>query len=225
MNYFKYDTHVHTSESSPCGKVDAKTLVHLYKKSGYHGVVITDHYSRENFDRFHHDSWSKMMDEYLTGYFTALEEGRQIGLKVLLGIELKFDENCNEYLVYGFDPDFLYQNPRLYEMNIKSFKKLTENTPMLIYQAHPFRVNMTPVAPEYIHGMEIFNGNPRHNSQNHKAYDYAVKNNLKMISGSDFHQMQDTARGGIIISEAPDNALEFAELLKNNRIVELITKE
>ncbi|HEY8422866.1 MAG TPA: PHP domain-containing protein [Thermoclostridium sp.] len=225
MNYYKYDTHVHTSETSPCGKVDAKTLVHLYKKAGYSGVVITDHYYEDFFVKLPYDDWSKKMDKFLSGYYTALDEGKRTGLNVLLGIELRFTENSNEYLVYGFSPDFLYKNPKLYEMNIRSFKKLVENTPMLVYQAHPFRVNMIPTSPEYIYGIEIFNGNPRQVSNNHLAYDYAVKNNLKMLSGSDFHQMQDTARGGIIINEAPVNSLEFVEFLRNNEITDFIKTE
>lgn len=223
MNYFKYDTHVHTSEVSFCGKVDAKTLIHLYRKAGYHGVVITDHYTKEYFERLPYNNWDRKVDEYLSGYFTALKEGKNAGLEVLLGMEIKFVENNNEYLVYGFNPEFLYNNPMLYEMNIKSFKKFTENTPLLIYQAHPFRVNLTPAEPEYLHGIEIFNGNPRHNSYNHRAFDYAAKHNLKMLSGSDFHQIQDTARGGIIVIQPPETSLEFAELLRNNGIIKFIT--
>ena len=223
MSYFKYDTHVHTSETSICGKDDAKTLVRLYKKAGYHGIVITDHYTKDFFEGLAQDSWNKKMDRYLTGYFTAVEEGKRIGLRVLLGIELKFGENNNEYLVYGFEPDFLYQNPGLYEMDLKSFSKFAEDTRLLVYQAHPFRVMVTPADPRYLHGVEIYNGNPRHNSYNERAYDYAVRHNLKMLSGSDFHQMQDTSRGGIILKEAPENSLEFANILRNNGIVEYIT--
>lgn len=222
MNYFRYDTHVHTSETSPCGKIDAKTAVRLYKKAGYHGVAITDHYTREFFDKFSRDSWDKKVDEYLKGYFTALEEGRKEGMKVLLGIELRFDENNNDYLVYGFEPEFLYRNPELFEMNLKDFKKLAESSSLLVYQAHPFRKMVTPADPEYLDGVEIYNGNPRHNSYNDKAYDYAVRYGLKMLSGSDFHQMQDTGRGGIILDEAPDNSAEFAEILRNNEITDFI---
>jgi len=225
MNLYKYDTHVHTSETSYCGKVDATTLVRLYKKSGYHGVVITDHYTREYFEKIPERSWSKKVDRYLSGYYAALDEGRKTGLKVIPGIEIRFDENSNDYLVYGLDPDFLYRNPMLYELNIKSFRQFIENTPLLVYQAHPFRVMITPADPGCLHGVEVFNGNPRHNSFNDKALDFAARYNLKMLSGSDFHQLQDAARGGVIIGEAPENSLEFAELLRNNKIVELIKSE
>jgi len=50
MSVYKYDLHVHTSDSSPCGKVNSKILVQMYKRAGYAGIVITDHYFKEFFD-------------------------------------------------------------------------------------------------------------------------------------------------------------------------------
>ena len=44
MAIYKYDIHTHTSEVSPCGKVEAEKVVELYKEAGYTGIVITDHY-------------------------------------------------------------------------------------------------------------------------------------------------------------------------------------
>jgi len=50
MAIYKYDTHVHTKEVSPCGKVPAIEVVKLYKDAGYHGIVITDHYCDSFFE-------------------------------------------------------------------------------------------------------------------------------------------------------------------------------
>ena len=85
-------------------------LLFVCIKAGYTGVVITDHYSRE-FSKQQRMTIGIKVDEYLTGYFTAFEEGKRMGLKVLLGMEIKFNEGLNEYLIYGFNPDFLYENP------------------------------------------------------------------------------------------------------------------
>jgi predicted metal-dependent phosphoesterase TrpH len=223
MNNLKYDTHVHTSEVSSCGKVDANTLVQLYKKAGYSGIVITDHYTKDYFESLPYTNWQQKVDQFLSGYTTAFEEGKEVGLKVILGMELRFSENFNDYLVFGFDKEFLYENPALYDMNIKTFREFIENTQMLIYQAHPFRVTVTPANPEYLHGVEIHNGNPRHNSNNQKALDFAKKYNLKMLSGSDFHQVQDIARGGIIINEPITNSLELAKMLRQDNVQDYIT--
>ena len=40
MSYYRYDTHVHTCEVSPCGKVPAEEMVRLYREAGYQGIII-----------------------------------------------------------------------------------------------------------------------------------------------------------------------------------------
>ena len=49
MAKYYYDTHVHTDESSACGKVPGRQAARLYKAAGYQGIVITDHYTRKYF--------------------------------------------------------------------------------------------------------------------------------------------------------------------------------
>lgn len=225
MNLYTYDSHVHTSQTSPCGKVDAKTLVHLYSEAGYRGVVITDHYYKRFFEKLEADSWESKVNQYLKGYHTALEEGRKVGLNVLLGIEINFTENKNDYLVYGLNEDFLYKHPYLYDMGLSAFHELVGNTAICIYQAHPYRVLLCPAAPQLVGGIEVYNGNPRHNSNNPKAYEYARQNGLKMISGSDFHQVEDLARGGIILPNAPSSSEELAQMLSEDKIIKLIQSE
>ena len=41
---FKIDMHVHTSESSLCGKSPAEEMVKAYKAKGYDAIAITDHF-------------------------------------------------------------------------------------------------------------------------------------------------------------------------------------
>ena len=43
MTYL-YDCHVHTAETSWCGRVPAGEMAQLYKQAGYTGIVIIDHY-------------------------------------------------------------------------------------------------------------------------------------------------------------------------------------
>jgi len=74
---------------------------------------------------------------------------------------------------------------------------------------------MAPATEQLLDGLEVYNGNPRHDSQNNKALSYAEKNNLKMISGSDFHEYEDLARGGIAAEEVPSNMSELCSLLKS----------
>jgi hypothetical protein len=41
---FKYETHLHINETSPCGRVTAEEAVRINRKAGYTGLVVTDHY-------------------------------------------------------------------------------------------------------------------------------------------------------------------------------------
>lgn len=41
---FKYETHLHTKESSRCGSTSAAEYPAYYKSLGYSGIFITDHF-------------------------------------------------------------------------------------------------------------------------------------------------------------------------------------
>lgn len=221
MNKYKYETHFHTDETSFCGKVPAATGVRLYHQAGYTGIIVTDHYFRGFFDIHPFSKWERKIDLFLNGYRNALEEGLRLGMDIQLGMELRFDENFNDYLVCGFDEDFLLTNRKLYRLGLEGFRRLTAGSGIAIVQAHPFRFGMTLAPPELIDGIEVYNGNPRHDSKNHLALEHAESNNLKMVSGSDFHRIGDEARGGIIVEERhmPEG---FSGVLLEDKIAGLI---
>jgi len=225
MQLYKYDTHVHTSQVSPCGKVRGAEVVQLYKEAGYHGIIITDHYNRNFFESLGDMKWSKKIDAYLSGYREAYKEGEKIGLHVLLGIELRFTDSANEYLVYGIDEEFLKREEELFNKNLSELRNLVKDLDVVVIQAHPFRKGMTLADPALLDGLEVYNGNPRHNSRNDEACAYAKEKNLKMLSGSDFHQIEDLARGGILLSRPIQSSRELVELLENDEIVALIKSE
>lgn len=209
----KYDLHVHTAESSPCGKVTAKDAVRLYKDAGYSGICVTDHFCKAFFEN-QTGSAKERIDNFLGGYRAARRFGMEAGLTVLLGIEARLDgvsgNEGNEYLVYGLTEDFLYENPEIYQLNPLSFSRLIRKAGMMIYQAHPLRPRMVPVDRSLLDGIEGYNGNPRHNSRNDEISAWAEEQGIPMISGSDFHQVEDAARGGIITNEritSPDALL------------------
>ena len=223
MQLYRYETHAHTNETSPCGKVDACDLVQYYKESGYQGVVITDHYYKDFFEKLGDIPWKEKADAYLKGYRAALKKGDEVGLRVLLGMELRFQNSPNDYLVYGFDEDFLIRNEKLYEMTLKEFRELATQEELLIYQAHPFRNGAVVGKGNFLDGIEVFNGNPRHRSNNVFACLFAQEHQLKMLSGSDYHQLPDLARGGIEILKDLRTPQELVEYLKEGPEVRLIT--
>ena len=219
---YKIDMHVHTSEVSSCGMVCAEELVKLYKQSGYTSIVITDHFYQGFFDKYSNFTWEEQVDFYMQGYKKAYEAGKACGLNILFGIELRFTENFNDYLVYGLTPELIKASKLLYKMTLEEFKNFIEASDILIYQAHPYRSGMIVASPHLLDGVEVFNGNPRHNSHNDKAYEFAKLHNLKMISGSDFHQVEDIARGGILVDTPVTTITELVTLLKNNENLTLL---
>lgn len=222
---FKFDTHVHTKEVSKCGKVPAEDLIAMYCEIGYSGLVITDHYYKRYFDKLGDMSWDEKIDAYLSGFKKAAEYGKNNSFNVLLGLEIQFNEEKNEYLVYGIDEDFLRYNKELHNMNIESFHALVKNKDVLIYHAHPYRSDLNNVSSSFIHGVEVYNGNINHDSHNDKAFSFAKDHDLKMISGSDFHRPEDLGRGGIIISENVSSIEDFVTVLKADKIQSLIQSE
>jgi predicted metal-dependent phosphoesterase TrpH len=222
VSLFRFDTHVHTSNTSFCAKVSGAELVHLYKNTGYDGIVITDHFAKEYSVLPAKPTWTERIEYFLCGYREAYEEGLKTDFTVILGMEIRFTESANDYLIYGFDETFLYQNKDLHDMGLAGFKAFVKDRNILIYQAHPFRVNMKKVSPALLDGLEVFNGNPRHDARNDLAYEYAKDHGLKMLSGSDFHQPQDLGLGGIVLPKRAETPQEFVDLLKKDQIVELI---
>jgi len=222
MTAYKYETHFHTSETSPCGKVSALDGLHIYHNAGYTGIAVTDHYFDGFFEIQAAGCWKNKIDAFLKGYRNACDEGQKLGMDIILGMEIRFTENENDYLVYGFDEDFLKENKELYALTLKEFRELIKGTGIIIVQAHPFRRYIIQAPPELIDGVEIHNGNPRHNSFNELAEEYARKNNLKMLSGSDFHQPQDAARGGIIVGHRINSPEVFVDTVMQDNILEFI---
>ncbi len=217
MSKYKIELHAHSAESSRCGSVKMAEVIKKYKKAGYSALVLTDHYYARFFDKVQNLSWDKQLEKYLKGYEIAQKTIKDKNFKVFLGIEIKFEDDPNEYLVYGLDKEFLFKHPNLHHLSLEEFKTLTvdQKKEVLIFQAHPYRPGMAPASEQLLDGLEVYNGNPRHDSQNDKALSYAQKNNLKMISGSDFHEDEDLARGGIVVAENPSKMSDLIALLKN----------
>ena len=212
--------HFHTKNTSNCANVKAEIAVEEYIKAGYDGIVVTDHLSPSTFMKYGREllSWKKKVDFFLRGYKAAKEtaNGR---IQVLLGMELRFNksEGENDNLVYGITEEFLYSHPELLHLNSKKFYELCQKNGFLVFQAHPFRVGMKVTNPKYLDGVEIFNGNPRHNSSNDIAEMWAKKYDLMVTSGSDYHEIEDLGSGGIWFNkEIKDNKTLVEELLKKD---------
>lgn len=213
MSYL-FEMHYHTPQTSYCGHIPPAEALPKYKEAGYAGVVVTDHFYKEWFDDKGEIPWEEKIERWLTGYRAAQETARTLeDFTVILGMELRFTDNLNDHLVYGIDEALLKENPELYLMTPAEFRRFADAHGLFFAQAHPFRSVCTPRDPAVLHGVEIYNGNGRHNSHNHKAEAFAEENGLIALSGSDFHEWEDLCMGGTYLRERPADSKSLARLL------------
>ena len=193
----KIEMHTHTSEASPCANVCAKDIPALYQKAGYDAIVITDHYCKWAQERSGMKTAEEYAEYFLKGYQAARAAGNTIGFTVLPGAEVNLPGSPNDYLLYGITEDFIRKYPAMHELTLEKLYLICHQHDILLFQAHPYRTYCTPADPSYLDGAESFNGNPRHNNQNVAASQWVEKNKLIPSSGSDFHEFEDVAKGGI----------------------------
>jgi hypothetical protein len=209
----KIEMHLHSKESSPCAKTDIKSALKAFKENGYGAVVITDH--------FYHwilkdlKTWKEVVDKFLLGYRLALEEGEKLGLKVFLGMEIRFPQNYNDYLVYGIDEEFIYEHEYIYNTSLEEFYELVKDK-YVVVQAHPFRWSNTLYDTKYLHGVEILNTNPNNECNNDLAYNAWTDTNLVSTCGCDFHSLDCITNSHYMtLNRMPSNNKELVEILKN----------
>jgi len=126
MKQYRIETHLHTKHTSKCGWLDAAALAEGYVQAGYAAVAVTDHYNRDTFDRLHTDSVSpeEVAAVFLDGFRRMEEECGRRGLRVYRGAELRFDECCNDYLLYNYPDELLARPEEVFHMGIAAFAPL-----------------------------------------------------------------------------------------------------
>ncbi len=219
MSYL-FETHYHTPVTSHCASTPAGEAIPKYIENGYAGVFVTDHYYREWFyeDAVKDLTWEQKIDKWLQGYASVAKAAEGTSFQVILGMELRFTDNLNDHLVYGIDRDLLVRYPELYNLTPAEFRKFADEHGLFFAQAHPFRVMCSPRDPKDLHGVEVFNGNARHNSHNDTAEAFAAEHHLVRLSGSDFHEWDDLCLGGIYLEKIPQSSAELAQMLLGGEV-------
>ena len=215
MKKYLFDTHIHTKEASSCSRVYAADIVRRYKELGYDGLIITDHFSASQF-KHHGETYDEQVQKYLSGY-RAAKEFEDENFHIILGMELRFLENDNDYLVYGFDEEFVINNDLTCYNNPEEFRPVVEANNLIIYQAHPFRIGMTVTDPELLDGVEVYNGHGDHYSRNKIANKWADLHSLRKLSGSDFHGNLTLEPGGVYFDEYYTDSKQVANALREGK--------
>lgn len=210
---YKFEPHTHTAESSACSGLPAKELVERYHEAGFRGLAITDHMYSYLVTRLKND-WNKAIDHLLKGYKKAKRRGDELGMDIILGMELRFDHFNGDFLVYGIDEKFLRANPFINRLSPRKFFKTYSNE-LLIIQAHPFRDYNEIASPNSFHGIEVYNSNPRHYNNNEDTMAFlATHPDLYPTSASDAHEAEDTALGWLELNRPVKDSLQFRDLIK-----------
>lgn len=189
---YLYETHLHTAQSSKCGRSLGSEHARYYKERGYQGIIITDHFFQGNTNVSAELPWHERVNLFCAGYEDALEEGQKIGLDVFFGWEQRFD--WDEYLIYGLDKQWLLDHPEVETWNRREQLECVRRDGGCVVQAHPFRdrAYMTSIALGglFADGIEGINASqPAYN--NASALRYAKEMDLPVIAGSDNHNSAD----------------------------------
>lgn len=216
---YKIETHLHTNHTSKCGWLDAAALAEGYAKAGYAAVAVTDHYNRDTFEYLNIDTTcpGDVITPFLEGFRRMEAECAKRGLRVYKGAELRFDESSNDYLLYNYPNELLADPEEIFHLGIAAFAPLAREAGALLVQAHPYRKKCTPAIACYLDGVEVLNCNPRHESRNDRAEEYAALHGLLRTGGSDCHRTEDIGLGGILAEELPEDAAGLARLIREGR--------
>lgn len=214
---FCYTTelHAHTSPVSDCANFSAAETVAFYQKRGAKSLVITNHL---------HQKWSdgdpeKRAEDYLSDYYEACEAAKGTGMNIILGAEMRFFENNNDYLVYGISPDDIAFFITLVPHGIENFYRKAKTDKNIILQAHPFRKGITLAPLSSIDGIEAYNMHPGHNSGMGFSARYAREHDLTVCGGSDFHHLDHDAVCLMRTQNVMRDSYDVAEAIRSRDVI------
>ncbi|MBR3539127.1 MAG: hypothetical protein IKN79_08645 [Eubacterium sp.] len=198
MNYL-YETHLHTVSASACSDTEGRDYIDFMMAAGYNGMIVTDHFFNGNSCIPAQLPWEERVERYCSGYRQALSAAEGKDFTVLFGIEFNFE--CDEFLLYGMEKEWLLVNPDMLEWSREELYDSVHRAGGIMIQAHPFRernyIRTIHLTPSVCDGAEIYNsGNP--DWQNALAYQYAAEHGFLPSAGSDIHHLTQKEMGGML---------------------------
>ncbi len=217
MKQYKTELHCHTRDASPCSNMSAEETVERYLEYGYTTLVVTNHFCAfATMDT--KSEWLAHCEKTFRAYdnLVSASGGR---LNILLGMEARFVQNSNDYLVYGgFDREFLESyGGELLKLGVDRFADLIHSRGGFISQAHPFRYHQTVTVPGRLDGIEVFNGHFKHDSHNDLAEAWAERYGKIKTSGTDHHDHDHYPDGGILTDEPVTSIEQLISTLRSGK--------
>ena len=213
----KIELHCHSAGISTCSDIQAPDLIRYYSEEGYHGIVITNHFYP--WMPKNQKAYIKYKEDYIEEYQFLKKLGENVGIKVYLGMEIRFDENYNDYLIYGIDEEFVRNLPRDFETFEEFEPYAREYEGVIIIQAHPFRSGMMLKDSELLDGIEVYNLHPNHNSRVGLAAKYAEMEGFEICTcGTDFHHVGQHGLTALLTKELPKDERELVKCMREEQV-------
>ena len=222
---YLYETHLHTKPVSKCATAEVRDNLERYKELGYTGVFITNHFIDGNVRIDEPMSYEEKINFFFSDYEDALKIGKEIGIQVLLGVELSY--KGTDFLVYGLDKEWFLAHPEILEMPKSEELPFMMEQGALVIQAHPFReafyIDHIRLFPRCVHGVEVFNA-CRKDLENEMAKRYADAYGLLHFAGSDTHHLTQKRFTGLKFETPILDEKDFINRVKNSEY-EIFIKE
>ncbi len=215
----KIETHCHSLGSSGCATTAPEKIARVYSEYGYGGIVLTNHYAAAHFNNYPGESKKEKLDYYFSLGDKMRRCCEEYGLKFFIGAEVcvQVEHGYAEYILYGFDKKYLYDNPPLFTLTQRELFRLADKNDVFMYQAHPFRDGIELGDPAYMHGAEAFNGHYHHEERNELATEFCRKNGLTEMSGTDYHHFGQPVTGGLIVDENINDEVSLVSYIRSGK--------
>ena len=212
--HYLYETHLHIYPVSACAKASVRESLEFYKREGYSGVFVTNHFLDGNVNIDKSLPYEERLKFYFSDYEEARAIGAEIGIDVFLGVEMS--DWGTDFLVYGLDADWYFAHPEIEDMDRVEELKLLAQSGALIIHAHPFRgYDCMKLFPKHVHGVEVYNA-CRTDFENAMAEQYAENYSLIPFAGTDNHNAdRQAALGGMKTSYRLESESDFISAVKN----------
>lgn len=217
---YRYEVHMHNCVASKCGKTAPADYISEYKRLGYTGIIMTDHFYHGNTAIDRDLPWEDFVEGFCAGYEQAKEEGDRQGFDVFFAWEENF--HGDEYLIYGPDKAWLKAHPEIITSTQAEQLELIHSAGGVVVQAHPFRerayidtVNLHPYQCDAIEACNYSN----HEYEDILAYHFCRKWGIKMTSGSDIHDVANSAQSqaGMLFKKPLKSIWDYVEAIKTGK--------
>lgn len=215
MSLYLYETHLHTKEASACSHQSGAEQARAYKKAGYAGIIVTDHFFNGNTTIKKDLPWNDRIDLFCMGYENAKKEGDKIGLSVFFGWEANF--GGTEFLIYGLDKNWLKSHPDMLSWSIEEQYNNVHEAGGYVVHAHPFRmrpyIKEVRLYPDFVDAVETYNEGNRNIEFDNKAVEYAKRYKLPAFAGTDSHGYE-IERNGMGFDKPINTINEFLDNIR-----------